>query len=277
LYEHVSARAARDLAEDEAAPSAPLAPDWVDRFLTRGADIGEAFDMVDWDLDEDDPNPASQAVLHWHAATADNIWIPGSLRKRLRDVSDTRGASGARRVTEDLPLFARPSLIGPSGGRLSEVGRHEIEIAAQQVSARLLEQLAHDPQLLYRLNPRQFEEVIAELFEREGYDVTLTAQTRDGGADLFVLDRRVIGSFLYVVECKRYGAHRPVGVGLVRQLYGVVQATRATAGILATTSFFTRDAHSLQRDLCFQLSLRDFSALSQWLRGDGVSSQHRSV
>jgi len=126
--------------------------------------------------------------------------------------------------------------------------------------------LASHPERLHDLTPRQFEEVVAELFSAQGYEVKLTASSRDGGADLFVVDNSHIGSFLYVVECKKYRADRPVTVGIVRGLLGVVHASRATAGILATTSYFTRDAKNYQQQAKYQLSLRDFNSVQGWLR-----------
>lgn len=156
-------------------------------------------------------------------------------------------------------------MLAPDGKPLRDGAHDQIELAVETVSRELLDRLAADAGLLHELSPRRFEEVVAELFARDGYEVTLTAASRDGGADLYVVDNRSIGSFLYVVECKKYRPDRPVGVGVVRQLFGVVQAARATAGIVATTSYFTRGADDFQRQLKYQLSLRDFVALRGWL------------
>jgi Restriction endonuclease len=164
-----------------------------------------------------------------------------------------------------LAPFSDTTLLGPDGEPLSGDGALALQLSAKSVTTEVLDLLATKPQLLHSLTPRQFEEVMAELFARQGYDVTLTAATKDGGADLFVLDNKSLGSMLYVVECKKYRADRPVGVGVVRGLFGVVQSSRATAGILATTSYFTRGAKEYQRDLRYQLSLRDFAQIQGWL------------
>jgi hypothetical protein len=176
----------------------------------------------------------------------------------------------------DLPLgelFAPLSgvtLLGPDGQPASDGYEQEVAVSAQQVTTELMARLARDPRLLYELHPRQFEEVIADLFAQQGYEVTLTAASNDGGADLYVLDRRGVGSFLYLVECKRYRADRPVGVGVVRQLFGVVQAFNATAGIVATTSHFTSGAQAFATKFRYQLSLHDFVALKKWLSGSDI-------
>jgi hypothetical protein len=171
-----------------------------------------------------------------------------------------------RPIEELLAPLDSATLLGPDGKPANPASGQDITLSVQQVTAELMARVARDPQLLYALHPRQFEEIVAELFAQQGYEVTLTASSNDGGADLYVVDRRNLGSFLYIVECKRYRVDRPVGVGIVRQLFGVVQALNATAGIVATTSHFTRGAHTFAKSFQYQLSLHDFVALKKWLR-----------
>ena len=128
-----------------------------------------------------------------------------------------------------------------------------------------LRKLHANPRLLYELTPRGFEELVAELLGRLDYEVTLTPASKDGGKDIYAAKKDHLGTFLYVVECKKYAPDRPVGVGLVRQLNGVVQAEQATAGILATTSFFTKGAKEFQDTISFQLSLKDYLGIQDWL------------
>ncbi|HEU4735705.1 MAG TPA: restriction endonuclease [Solirubrobacterales bacterium] len=165
-----------------------------------------------------------------------------------------------------LAPFSRPTLLDPQRAPLDPDALGAVELSAQLVSVEMLRLLAANPERLHELTPRQFEEVVAELFAKQGYDVTLTATSRDGGADLYVVDNNAIGSFLYLVECKRYHPGRPVGVGIVRGLFGAAQAAHATAGIVATSSYFTRDARAFQQEVQYQVSLRDFAALQSWLR-----------
>ena len=46
---------------------------------------------------------------------------------------------------------------------------------------KLITDIYRDNSLLNNLDPRKFEEVVAELMAKEGFDVELTKQTRDGG------------------------------------------------------------------------------------------------
>ncbi|MFL5860651.1 MAG: restriction endonuclease, partial [Solirubrobacteraceae bacterium] len=59
---------------------------------------------------------------------------------------------------------------------------------------------------------------------------------------------------------------RNVGVGVVRQLYGVVEAKRASGGLLATTSFFSPDAKRFQEEIPFRLELKDYLDLVSMLQ-----------
>ena len=90
---------------------------------------------------------------------------------------------------------------------------------------------------------RDFERLIAHLLETTGFDVELTAASRDGGYDIVAFSSDSIGiKTKYIVECKRYHPDNPVGVQLVRSLYGIKDLNKAQHAVLATTSYFTRDA-----------------------------------
>lgn len=136
------------------------------------------------------------------------------------------------------------------------------------INERLAKAISQNPELLRQLHPRDFEEYIAELFAEFGYTVELTARTKDGGKDIVAVrsDRGIMNRL--IVECKRYAPHRKVDVSLVRQLYGVKEAVKANKAILATTSYFTRDARQeVERNYIYQLELKDFDAIADWARG----------
>lgn len=130
----------------------------------------------------------------------------------------------------------------------------------------LLYRFANNPQELLKVDPRMFEELIAELLLREGFEPRLTPRSRDGGRDILAFHRGIVGSQLYLVECKRYSRERPVGVRLVRGLYGVVEQERATAGLLVTSSYFSREALAFAEGVKYRLNLRDYNDVSTWIR-----------
>jgi len=130
----------------------------------------------------------------------------------------------------------------------------------------IIKHLASNPDLLYTLSSREFEELVAELFRCEGYNVSLTTVSRDGGKDLLVSSTGIIGEQLYLVECKRYSPKRRVGVSVVREIYGTVCQIDATAGIIVTTSSFSKDALAFREPIKWRMALRDYENLSKWLR-----------
>lgn len=107
------------------------------------------------------------------------------------------------------------------------------------VNKSILDKIKSRPEDVYNLTPRQFEEMVAELMTKRGYNVDLTKHTRDGGKDLIIANHSDIGDFMYYVECKRYAAHNPIGVNLIRELAGTISADRVTAGLMITSSYFS--------------------------------------
>lgn len=180
-------------------------------------------------------------------------------------------ASGVFQAAELLRLFDvshSPGILDAAGRPIQKgsVGERLIISDTSTVNIELLRLMHNDPERIHELTPRQFEEFVAEVLHRLGYDVTLTPATKDGGKDIYAAKKDHLGSFLYLVECKKYARDNHVGVGIIRQLNGVVHAERATAGILATTSFFTREAIEFQKQVSHTLSLRDYLGLQGWLR-----------
>jgi len=116
-----------------------------------------------------------------------------------------------------------------------------------------------------KLAPREFEELVASLFEAEGYDVSVTPATRDGGVDIFVERNNRLGlPDQWIVECKRYSEDRPVGVEQVRQLVGVRHVLNARNAVLVTSSRFTKDAQRVAEISGVQLV--DQERLMSWVK-----------
>lgn len=142
----------------------------------------------------------------------------------------------------------------------------EIIVASNQFWDQQIRYFSNNPTALRTTDPRHFEELIAELLDRNGLDVELTPPSGDGGRDVLAWANTLAGRHLYLVECKRYAANRPVGVEIVRALYGVVQAENATAGLIVATSEFTKGAKQFQETIKHRMDLRGYEGLIEWLR-----------
>ncbi|HEU4770327.1 MAG TPA: restriction endonuclease, partial [Pyrinomonadaceae bacterium] len=85
------------------------------------------------------------------------------------------------------------------------------------VHSELINLIARKPNLIFEISPRQFEEIIAELFIKKGFEVELTKQTRDGGRDIVAVSKAMDVKTKYLIECKRYAMKRKVSVAVVQR------------------------------------------------------------
>lgn len=140
-------------------------------------------------------------------------------------------------------------------------------IILSPVNDRLLKYLSENPEAFYQLTGREFEEVMAEIYSKLGYNVELTKATKDKGKDIIIRKPEILGDFMYYVECKKYSANRPIGVGLVREFNGVINMDRVNGGIIATTSYFAKDARELilDKNLSYQIQMHDYNKIREML------------
>lgn len=102
---------------------------------------------------------------------------------------------------------------------------------------------SESPASLSDMSWQEFEQLVGEGFRRQGYSI---AETGGGGADGGVDLVLTKGSEKTLVQCKQWRAQR-VGVNIVRELYGVMAARHAAAGIIVTAGEFTPDAIEFAR------------------------------
>jgi restriction system protein len=140
------------------------------------------------------------------------------------------------------------------------------QVVLADVNDELLFYLAKNPELIYELGSRKFEELIAKLFVDRGHEVSLTKSTRDGGYDIFAKIKDAFSEFIILAECKKYSPDNKVGVEIVRGLYGVTEVNKANQGLIITSSFFTKDAQQEQLRIGSRIGLKDYNDLVEWLK-----------
>ncbi|HCD9236703.1 TPA: restriction endonuclease [Elizabethkingia anophelis] len=119
---------------------------------------------------------------------------------------------------------------------------------------------------LYKISPREFEKVIAELLYNNGFEVELTKQTRDNGFDILALKYvNNLSPIKYLVECKRYKPDRKIGVEIIRGFKEVIQTEQANKGLIVTTSYFSADAIRKQKETPYLLDYKDKDELMNWV------------
>ncbi|HEX8171059.1 MAG TPA: restriction endonuclease [Thermoanaerobaculia bacterium] len=145
-----------------------------------------------------------------------------------------------------------------TGSGLLHLGARIVE-----VNEELLRHFAAHPEELSTVHWRKFEEIVATLLARSGFEAELQRGTKDGGVDIVATRHDDFGRIMLLVQCKQ--TRNAVGVDVVRAMHGVTDQRRATMSMVATTSHFTPDAMHFQRDVATRLALRDYDALRAWL------------
>lgn len=145
---------------------------------------------------------------------------------------------------------------------------NDARIWVPNVEQELIEYFKANPECMYSMAPRKFEELIAAILRNNGFDVELMPYIKDGGIDIIAVQGAANTSErVILVECKRYAHENRVGLGIVQRLLGVVFDVRnqGNYGMLVTTSTFTNPAIECAEANSHVLSLRDYFAIVGWL------------
>jgi superfamily II DNA or RNA helicase len=95
--------------------------------------------------------------------------------------------------------------------------------------------------ILKNMSPRDFEVLVAEVYEKQGYAVKLGPGSHDGGIDVEATKVATSSTERIVIQCKHQ--QQNVGRPVLHQLWGVISADPGiTRGVLATSSGFTSEA-----------------------------------
>lgn len=91
-----------------------------------------------------------------------------------------------------------------------------------------------DSQFWYSLTGWQFEQEVADVFEKNGYKTQVTKGSGDGGVDIIMYKN----GLKYIVQCKRYNGH-PATPQELRALWGVMDDFNADVAVMVATSGIT--------------------------------------
>ena len=89
---------------------------------------------------------------------------------------------------------------------------------------------------LVRLHWREYEMLIAELLQAQGFLVELGPGSADGGVDIRLIQRDPIGDILTLVQVKKHSRNRRIELQAVQALHGAKEAERADGSMFVTTS-----------------------------------------
>lgn len=107
--------------------------------------------------------------------------------------------------------------------------------------------------LIKELEWKRFEMLCAGYFDAKGYHSETTCIGADGGIDVILHKKGdPKGKTFGVVQCKAWSS-APVGVKLVRELFGVKAAEEAPLAVFITTTDYTKDAKAFAEGRHLQL------------------------
>jgi len=95
-----------------------------------------------------------------------------------------------------------------------------------------------DKDFLRSLEWKRFEEVCMEYLQIKNCNANVTCTGADGGIDIKIIDP--YDKVIAIGQCKSW--NKPIGVSLIRELYGVMAADNVKHGIFLTTSSYSNDA-----------------------------------
>jgi len=140
-------------------------------------------------------------------------------------LAEEKAAEAARRAAENERL------------RREQVKSSALALRQQEIE-RLGRGIVPSLEELRQLTPQQFENEIANLFRRLGYDVKQTPYSNDQGRDAIMM----MGGDKYLLECKRYGEDNSSGRPDIQKFHSAIISDRAKGGLFVTSGSFSKAA-----------------------------------
>lgn len=130
------------------------------------------------------------------------------------------------------------------GAHESEKARREEEQARREEERRILASGINE---VDNMSGKDFEKFLSLLFRNVGYQVSLTPDSQDYGADLILYKDTI----KIVVQAKRY--KKPVSVKAVQEIASAVKHYNADKARVITNNRFTENAYNLARSNSVEL------------------------
>lgn len=117
-----------------------------------------------------------------------------------------------------------------------------IENIIKYTSKVFAEKIVEDPDLLMKLEWRDLERMVAELFEGLSFSVTLTPPAKDGGKDIVLECVNKGTNESYIVEIKHWRSKQRVGSDAIKEFLSVICKEKRVSGLFLSTYGFTDNA-----------------------------------
>jgi len=133
---------------------------------------------------------------------------------------------------------------------LIAVPQSEIVISRFSPSFGLLRTLQKQAIDLDSLSWREFEKLIAQLLQADGYEVNLMRGSKDGGVDIIATkDLGVTGSFRALWQAKKKGLKQRVGISVIRELADTRHEFGTSKGVIVTSTYLAKGVLSVLTEI----------------------------
>ena len=190
---------------------------------------------------------------------------------RIHNLEAPLGSATIKWFAEEIPPQITVQALITAGDKVSEgILVEGVSIAWYE----LIKMISRNPDDIYNIDPRTFEELIAGAYEKSGeYDkVILTPRSGDKGRDV-IAEKNGFGSLRIVDQIKRNRITHPVTAEDVRALAGVIYLDHnVSKGVVTTSGVFAPNVEKdelIQKVLPYRLELRPRDILIPWLQRMG--------
>jgi restriction system protein len=196
----------------------------------------------------------------------------------MREAFEKHGRVGLDMAMERLQLLHHAMHVSPIGRLRYVEWQSEVKLASlfagdavspevgRFIDQRFIDYLSVNHARLAEIHWRRFEELTAEFFNREGYQVQLGPGSNDDGVDVRVWRPGQAGKLSpqLLIQCKRQKAK--VEKVVVKGLYADVTHEGAEYGLIVTTSELSPGGRSTIATRGYPIQEVDRAGLVSWLR-----------
>jgi len=187
---------------------------------------------------------------------------------REHNLEPPAGSAFIRWFAEEIPPQITIQTLIIAGDKVSEgILVQGVSIAWREV----IRMISRNPEEIYDIDPRKFEELIAGAYEVSGEfdEVILTPRSGDKGRDL-IATKKGFGSMRIIDQIKRNRITHVVTADDVRALAGVLYLDHnVSKGVVTTSGVFAPNIEKdelIQKVLPYRLELRPRDVLIPWLK-----------
>ena len=128
---------------------------------------------------------------------------------------------------------------------------------------------------LRQMDEYEFEELVADVWEAQGWNTTVTSGSNDRGVDVFAEKKSPFQQKM-LIQAKRYGESNKVGGPEIREYASLKQQEdNVDSVVIVTTSSFTPQAQQIAQDL--NVKLIDGSLFSEMVNKEDISYEKYSL